>query len=129
MLSAPSKETSRPANPCIPSPCGLNSQCRDINGQAICSCLTNYFGNPPNCKPECVVNSECQSNQACINQRCKDPCPGSCGISAICEVRNHNAVCMCPPGYTGDAFTSCAPVSLPKRKLFFRTYIISTISS
>lgn len=104
-------------NPCLPSPCGPNSQCRDIGGNPSCSCLPNYFGNPPNCRPECTINSECSSDLACINERCKDPCPGSCGIQAICEVRNHNPSCSCPQGYDGDAFVSCIPKPLPKPEI------------
>uniref|UniRef100_A0A8D8QWV8 EGF-like domain-containing protein n=1 Tax=Cacopsylla melanoneura TaxID=428564 RepID=A0A8D8QWV8_9HEMI len=50
-----------PANPCYPSPCGPYSQCRDIGGSPSCSCLPNYIGAPPNCRPECVMNSECAS--------------------------------------------------------------------
>lgn len=105
-------------NPCVPSPCGPNSECRDIGGSPSCSCLRQYIGAPPNCRPECVVNSECSSNLACINEKCRDPCPGSCGIQAICEVRNHSPVCVCPPGYIGDAFVACTLRPLP-RKLSF----------
>lgn len=67
--------------PCHPSPCGPNSQCREINGQGVCSCIQGYIGSPPSCRPECVINSECPSNEACINQKCGDPCPGACGQS------------------------------------------------
>lgn len=67
--------------PCHPSPCGPNSQCREINGQGVCSCIQGYIGSPPSCRPECVINSECPLNEACINQKCIDPCPGSCGQS------------------------------------------------
>nr|1OIG_A Chain A, Dumpy, isoform Y len=24
-------------------------------------------------RPECVLNSDCPSNQACVNQKCRDP--------------------------------------------------------
>lgn len=67
--------------PCYPSPCGPNSQCREINGQGVCSCIQGFIGSPPSCRPECVINSECPLNEACINQKCIDPCPGSCGQS------------------------------------------------
>ena len=36
-----------------------------------------------------------------------DPCPGSCGIEADCKVINHNPICTCPPGLTGDPFVKC----------------------
>lgn len=96
-------------NPCIPSPCGPNAECRDINSSPSCSCLTNYIGTPPNCRPECSVNSDCSSNLACIREKCKDPCIGSCGTYATCSVVIHIPICTCFEGYTGDPFSSCFP--------------------
>lgn len=96
-------------NPCVPSPCGLNSQCKTVNDLAVCSCLQDYQGSPPNCRPECVVNSECPSNQACHKFKCADPCRGTCGLGAKCEVINHNPICSCPHGQTGDPFARCYP--------------------
>ncbi|XP_046391540.1 neurogenic locus notch homolog protein 4-like [Ischnura elegans] len=95
--------------PCNPSPCGPNSQCRVLNNVAVCSCLPEYVGSPPSCRPECVVNSECNLNQACSNQKCRDPCPGTCGTGARCEVVNHNPICSCPSHMTGDPFVRCYP--------------------
>jgi len=95
-------------NPCSPSPCGPNSQCRDSNGQAICTCLPSFFGHPPSCRPECIVNSDCPLDASCLNQRCRDPCPGTCGINAECQVVNHNAICRCPSHLTGDPFSRCS---------------------
>jgi len=96
-----------PRNPCQPSPCGPNSQCREVNGQAVCSCLPTYIGSPPGCRPECTVSSECPQNRACVNQKCVDPCPGTCGINAQCSVINHSPICSCTTGFTGDPFTRC----------------------
>jgi hypothetical protein len=98
-------------NPCNPSPCGQNSQCREINGQAVCSCIPGYIGSPPTCRPECTVNSDCPQNEACSNQKCRNPCLGTCGISAKCTVVNHNPICSCPPRLTGDPFIRCQPIS------------------
>lgn len=42
-----------------------------------------------------------------MREKCRDPCPGSCGIGAQCNVVNHIPVCVCPEGYTGDPFTNC----------------------
>lgn len=115
-----------PKNPCNPSPCGPNSQCREINGQAVCSCVPGFIGSPPSCRPECVSSVECPLNQACLNQKCIDPCPGTCGLNALCQVINHNPVCSCPPRQTGDPFTRCLPISeysvtSPKTKIMFST--------
>lgn len=97
-----------PQNPCQPSPCGTYGICREINNHAICSCKENYFGSPPNCRPECIVSADCMPNLACLHQKCKDPCPGTCGINAKCLVVNHNPICSCNPGYIGDPFVRCS---------------------
>lgn len=63
---------------------------------------------PPNCRAECVVSSDCSQDKACINQKCVSPCtPGTCADSAICKVVNHNPICSCLPGFTGDPFIRC----------------------
>lgn len=102
--------TPHPINVCQPSPCGPNSQCREVNHQAVCSCLPAYQGSPPSCRPECVVSSECPSNKACINQKCVDPCPGPCGQNANCQTIHHSPICSCRNGFTGDAFSRCYPI-------------------
>lgn len=94
-------------DPCRPSPCGPNSQCVIVNDQASCSCLQTYVGTPPNCRPECIVSSECALDKACINHKCIDPCSEQCGINAKCKVINHSPVCTCAVGYTGDPFSRC----------------------
>lgn len=97
-------------NPCNPSPCGANSQCKEIKEQAVCSCLPTFIGSPPNCRPECMVSSECRLHLACLNQKCTDPCTGSCGENAICNVINHSPICICKNGLTGNPFTRCYPI-------------------
>lgn len=98
-----------PIDPCNPSPCGPYSQCRPNGGSPSCTCLSDYIGAPPNCRPECVSNTECPNNRACINQKCKDPCPGVCGANAECRVVSHTAMCVCNIGYVGDPFSQCTP--------------------
>lgn len=114
---APAPTLPEYTDPCVPTPCGPYSQCRDIGGQPSCSCLPEYTGQPPNCRPECVINPECPSNKACMKEKCRDPCPGSCGAGAQCSVINHTPTCSCPAGYTGDPFTNCYPAPPPARKL------------
>lgn len=97
-------------NPCIPSPCGPNSQCKVVGEAPACSCLPNYIGIAPNCRPECSINAECPGNLACQNEKCVDPCPGSCGFNADCTVGNHVALCNCIPGHTGDPFSGCSVI-------------------
>lgn len=98
-------------DPCDPSPCGPNSHCRSSNGQAVCSCVTGFKGTPPSCRPECIVSTDCPRNRACSNQKCIDPCLGTCGLSAQCSVVNHNPVCSCFEQYTGNPFVQCIPQS------------------
>ena len=101
--------------PCNPSPCGINADCTERNNAASCRCIADYIGNPYiECKPECVVNAECPRDKACVSQKCRDPCPGVCGANAYCTATNHNAVCQCDPGFTGNAFIACVR---PTRKL------------
>ncbi|KAK9513085.1 hypothetical protein O3M35_001355 [Rhynocoris fuscipes] len=50
---------------------------------------------------------------ACIRNKCRDPCPGTCGLSAICTVSNHIPICSCPDGFEGNAFTVCTPIRKP----------------
>jgi hypothetical protein len=109
LFLAPPSQPAAPVivNPCFPSPCGPYSECRDRGGYPSCTCLTGYVGAPPKCRPECSINAECSSNLACMREKCRDPCPGSCGYNALCNVINHTPICTCPLGMTGDPFTSC----------------------
>lgn len=104
-------------NPCSPNPCGPNSQCRTNNGQAVCSCLDGYMSSPPTCRPECISSSECSLDQACLNQKCINPCPGTCGLRANCQVVNHNPICSCPNSYTGDPFVRCTLIGMSPKNL------------
>jgi len=96
-----------PQNPCQPSPCGPNAVCQVRGDSPSCTCLPDYTGSPPNCRPECVSNNECPSHMACVRLKCRDPCPGSCGSNAECRVVSHTPNCLCPAGFTGDPFTQC----------------------
>lgn len=105
----PQEDQKTPANPCDGA-CGQNSQCSIIDGQRFsCSCIPPYRGDPYNagCRPECVSSNECPSHLSCLNYICTNPCPGVCGKSTICEVKNHIVTCVCEPGTTGNPFSSC----------------------
>lgn len=103
--------TVRPTNPCEPTPCGANSICRVVSGHSVCSCQGGYVGAPPNCRPECVLNNDCSADKTCIQNKCRDPCPGTCGVNARCQVISHLPHCICPTGYEGDPFVNCIPES------------------
>jgi hypothetical protein len=99
---------SLPVSPCVPSPCSFNAICKEQHGAGSCSCLPDYIGNPyEGCRPECVVDTDCISTFACIQSKCKDPCPGVCGQFAECQVINHRPSCTCIPGYSGNPFQYC----------------------
>lgn len=102
----------QPVNPCQPSPCGPNAECREIGNSPSCICLREYIGSPPNCRPECASNTDCSSNLACINMKCRDPCPGACGLNAECRVISHTPMCICQSGFAGDPFSQCSVIQM-----------------
>jgi hypothetical protein len=73
----------------------------DCNSQEICQGVTCVLG--------CRSSSSCPLNAACINNQCADPCVApACGTNALCSVVNHEAVCACPAGLTGDPRQACS---------------------
>lgn len=99
-------------NPCVSKPCGEHANCKTNSktNQPICSCQEGYIGSPPFCQLDCMHNSDCTLQQACLNNQCTNPCTASvCGQNADCRVINHRPICACKEGYTGDPFTSCIP--------------------
>lgn len=110
--------------PCNPSPCGANAVCKERNGAGSCTCLPEYYGDPySGCRPECVQNSDCDRSRACINNKCKDPCPGVCGLSAECRAQNHAPMCFCINGYTGNPADVCRLIEPGMIIRFFINYL------
>ncbi len=127
----------RPTAQCVPvcqtRVCGRLASCQAVSHNAVCSCLEGYTGNPreqcyqcesiifkysfiikwnliwkfpmENTVAGCRSNSDCPSKEACINGQCTNPC--RCGVGAICEIRDHNAICKCPSGTIGNPQTGC----------------------
>lgn len=116
--------------PCHPSPCGSNAICTERNGAGACACLPDYIGDPySGCRPECVTNNDCPSHRACLNNKCKDPCPGVYGPNAECRVLNHSPQCNCLIGFTGNPLSACHPaIEPPSTKFVIRTFQINSIS-
>lgn len=121
---SPSATQATVLDPCNPSPCGANAQCRAINGQGVCSCLPGFLGSPPSCRPECTINAECAPDRACYKFKCTDPCPGTCGLRASCKVINHNPLCSCPSGFTGDPFVRCTRIPRKWKQILNLIFII-----
>jgi len=102
------------------------SECAEINGEAVCFCNYNgYDGKYPNCipisgnhlssqfqnyvapSPKCWMNSDCLPQEFCHKQTnecekiCKQPWHTEfCGSNSICEARKHVPICRCKPGFT-----------------------------
>lgn len=57
----------------------------------------------------CTYSTSCRMSEKCVLERCRNPCPGSCGINAICTVLEHEPNCRCPKCYEGDALKKCEP--------------------
>ncbi len=109
-----------PADPCSPSPCGKNTQCRVEGSEVLCACLPGYEGDPlvpAGCRPECERDRDCPNHLACINLKCVDNCPGSCGIGAECLVQNHRPYCRCPAGaaFGANPLVDCTVQRPPPR--------------
>ena len=83
----------------------------------------------PEPKPECTVDADCPSRLACLNEVCRNPCTTltPCGQNAECTVQNtlpqRTMVCMCIPGYVGDADIACN-----LRKIFCTSTIIDLLT-
>ena len=54
-----------------------------------------------------TVSDDCPDHLVCQRLKCVDPCIGVCGTGADCQTRNHQPICSCPKGFTGDPFTNC----------------------
>lgn len=108
----------------MPSPCGSNAECRVVDKRPVCSCLVGMLGAPPNCRPECIIHADCPTKLACVQNKCRDPCAGSCGFNAQCTVVNHQPVCACNKGFQGDPFSGCNPT--PGTILIFGGVLSST---
>merc|ERR1712106_9783 len=103
-------------NPCIvANPCATNAVCDVRQHSVTCNCPSGFTGDPfSNCyaiepRPECTADPDCPQDQACINERCINPCiiDNPCAPQARCTARAHHPVCTCPEGYGGDPYRQC----------------------
>lgn len=76
---------------------------------------------------ECTTDYDCPSDQACIQRSCSSPCTlEKCARNALCHVQNHNPICRCPQGQTGDPRVECR---FPEPRKTPRTRILSSRDS
>lgn len=85
-------------NPCLDKVCASNTECTATNHVAICSCKKGYNGHPlTECSREesCTYNAQCDSNRACREGKCVNPCltDGTCKDKRNCRVESHVASC------------------------------------
>src|SRR5690349_11869829 len=55
----------------------------------------------------CSKNADCEDKMQCLLGVCYDPCTSGCGESALCSVDNHNILCSCPQGFSGNPDIKC----------------------
>lgn len=87
---------------------------RDELGNCVCPIEYGYrLDSRGNCitGSECEIDSQCPDNKFCnLNTKtCDDPCASKeCGVHALCNATNHQAICQCITGYTGDPEVLCS---------------------
>lgn len=116
-------------NPCsdvVSPPCAPNAVCYSRNHQAGCRCpehmplgdpLAYCQRTPPAtvASPECEKDYQCPSQEACINNKCRNPCIelSPCTPSSMCSVSDttpvRTMVCTCPEGWISDNDGECKP--------------------
>ena len=85
----------------------MSALCQNICQQHTPMVTSPIFVVAP--RPECREDPECPQSEACINERCIDPCivNNPCAPQATCQTRAHHPVCTCPEGYGGDPYRQC----------------------
>jgi hypothetical protein len=90
--------------------CGRNSECTARNHVGECECKEGFYADGKVCKKiECQTDNDCSNDKRCDNHMCKLVClmSSTCGENALCTSENHQQVCQCQPGHTGDPKVSC----------------------
>lgn len=64
------------------------------------------------CSSGCVTDNDCPNEKTCSNSQCISPCDkgvSPCGRNALCHVSQHQTICLCPNGHSGDPLNDCVP--------------------
>ncbi|KAK9880680.1 hypothetical protein WA026_011916 [Henosepilachna vigintioctopunctata] len=96
--------------------CGKLAICERVPWrEPVCKCPPGYTGNAfEGCKKigDCITNADCPERKpVCKKYRCQNPCIGACGIDALCHIKDSEAVCTCPPEFTGDPLIKCRRIN------------------
>lgn len=111
-----STATKIPMIGCQSSPCGPHAECIEIDSadgagaakEYTCKCLAEMVNRPPNCRPECTIDSHCPDDMKCTNHHCKAACAaGLCGLNAVCNTKDHSTKCECKENFIGDPYHQC----------------------
>ncbi|GBN12717.1 Fibrillin-2 [Araneus ventricosus] len=144
-------------DPCLlPNSCGVNAECHADNHRPICTCPSNFRGDAyiecriaqpdvecehdldcsvdkicenTRCVKGCRTDANCRFEETCINHVCQNPCSiyGACGQNAICKAINHDRICACAPGFSGNPHTLCSRIPVLPECIVDRNCSLSQI--
>lgn len=65
---------------------------------------------------DCKSDNDCNDSEICYMGLCEDPCllHGVCAPTAVCKVKMHRPICMCPKGHGGNPAINCTTTDLCK---------------
>lgn len=87
--------------------CDGNKKCEPRRHRPVCVCKSGFVVNEYGeltCAPdkrECARDDECESNMACTDAKCQNPCVATgsrgppCPADKACQVQNHRPICIC----------------------------------
>ncbi|XP_022241755.1 fibropellin-1-like [Limulus polyphemus] len=99
---------------CAEIVCGPNAQCVSTDHKHVCTCIKGFIGDPNNHTHGCIVPHQCDDDEDCDSdkvcrvdsdkvRKCVLVCVyAECGASAVCQAENHQPLCICPEGTTGN---------------------------
>lgn len=59
-------------------------------------------------QPQCTIDADCLDTDKCNRGECVSACRiDVCGINALCNAAQHQAVCTCAIGYNGNPHVEC----------------------
>ncbi|CAL4155880.1 unnamed protein product [Meganyctiphanes norvegica] len=79
------------------------------NHTATCTCHDSLNGNPYAYESDsgchnCINDSHCRFDEACVGHTCNDVCSSLCVGMAICTSQNHAAACTCRSSLVGNPY-------------------------